>query len=73
MWKKKKQVKNLGARTLFAPNKALSALAAPFLTPVSRTVDGNIRGKNGCEDTFFRTCGTFIRTQDTFSRTKPSI
>ena len=60
-------------RTLFAPNGALSALVGPFLTPVSRTVDGNVWGENGCEDTFFRTHGTLIHTEDTFSRTKLSI
>ena len=65
----RKNSQNLSARTLFAPNEALSTLAAPFLAPVSRTVDGNVRGENGCEDTR----GTFIRTQDTFSRTEPSI
>ena len=65
--------KNLSARTLFAPNEALSALAAPFLAPVSRTVDGYVWGKNGCEDTFIRTRGTLIRAQDILSHTKPSI
>ena len=64
---------NLSARTLFAPNEALSALVAPFLTPVLHTVDGNIQGKNGCEDTFIRTHGTLIRAQDILSRTEPSI
>ena len=61
------------ARTLFAPNEALSALAATFLAPASRTVDGNIRGENGCEYNFFRTCGTLIRAEDILSRTEPSI
>ena len=68
-----KNSKNLSARTLFAPNEALSALAAPFLAPVSCTVDGNFRGKNGCEDTFIHTRGTLIRAEDILSRTKPSI
>ena len=45
----------------------------PFLAPVSRTVDGNIWGENGCEDNFFRTRGTLIRAEDTLSRTEPSI
>ena len=64
---------SLSARTLFAPNKALSALAAPFLAPVSHTVDGYVWGENGCEDNFFRTLGTLICTKDTLSHTKPSI
>ena len=68
-----KNSKNLSVRTLFAPNEALSALAAPFLTPISCTVDGNVRGKNGCEDTFIRTRGTLIRAEDILSHTEPSI
>ena len=49
-----KNSKNLSARTLFAPNEALSALAAPFLTPVSRTVDGNVQGaKTGARTPLF--------------------
>ena len=60
-------------RTLLALHRTLSALAAPFLAPALHTVDGNVRGEDGCEDNFIRTVDPFIRTRDTFSRTKPSI
>ena len=67
-----KNSQNLGARTLFAPNQTLSAPVAPFLAPILCTVDGNVRGENGCEDTFIRTVHTLIHTKDTFSRTELS-
>ena len=60
-------------RTLFALHRTLSALLAPFLAPASRTVDGNVWGENGCNDSLIRTVHTLIRMQDTLSRTKPSI
>ena len=47
--------------TRFALAVSLSAPAAPLLAPASHAVDGNVRGKNGCEDNFIRTPGTFIR------------
>ena len=60
----------LSARPLFALNRTIFALATPFLALALRTVDGNVRGENECENNFIRTGPNQIRTEDTFIRTE---